>query len=310
MSVARAPYRGMNTLPTGERADRQAQQKHVPSLDKQHTEQRKDGIDTNLPASSKMTGPCAFYLPDPTVSGRFESTELTRGPWDPASQHAGPPAALLARSIELLPGLAPDPVSRLVGRITFEILRPVPITTLLVEAEVVRPGRRVDLVSASLRDAGSGEELIRARAWRLRGEQLELPAGLSSTEPDAPPARAGRPGGALGPPPPPKELEADPGAFFPTGHDVGYHTGMEHRFAAGSLVEQGPAVCWMRMLRPLIAGEVPTPLERVMVAADSGNGISSALDFSAYLFINVDLSVHLHRLPEGESRVSGSASTP
>ena len=101
-----------------------------------------------------MSGPSAFYLPDATISGRFESTELTRGPWDPASQHAGPPAALLARSIQLCAGLAPDPGSRLVGRITFEILRPVPIAPLLVTAEVVRPGRRVDLVSASLRERG------------------------------------------------------------------------------------------------------------------------------------------------------------
>jgi hypothetical protein len=36
------------------------------------------------------------------------------------------------------------------------------------------------------------------------------------------------------------------------------------------------------------------------VAADSGNGVSSALDWRRYLFINVDLSVHLHRLPVGE----------
>src|SRR5262249_19900489 len=38
----------------------------------------------------------------------------------------------------------------------------------------------------------------------------------------------------------------------------------------------------------------------VLVAADSGNGVSAALDWQRYLFINVDLSVHLHRMPEGE----------
>ncbi len=37
-----------------------------------------------------------------------------------------------------------------------------------------------------------------------------------------------------------------------------------------------------------------------MVAADSGNGVSAALDWRRFLFINVDLSVHLHREPEGE----------
>ena len=51
---------------------------------------------------------------------------------------------------------------------------------------------------------------------------------------------------------------------------------------------------------PLLPGEEPTPLQRVLVAADSGNGVSAALDWRSYLFINVDLSVHLHRMPEGE----------
>ena len=49
-----------------------------------------------------------------------------------------------------------------------------------------------------------------------------------------------------------------------------------------------------------MAGEEVTPLQRVLVAADSGNGVSAALDWKRYLFINVDLSVHLHRMPEGE----------
>ena len=39
----------------------------------------------------------AFFIP---VGGSFEATDLTRGPWDPDSQHAGPPTALIAREIE------------------------------------------------------------------------------------------------------------------------------------------------------------------------------------------------------------------
>ena len=63
----------------------------------------------------------SFYVPD---GDGFVSTELTRGPWDPGSQHAGPPAALIGREIERLP---PDDGPRTVGRITYEIQRPVPI---------------------------------------------------------------------------------------------------------------------------------------------------------------------------------------
>jgi acyl-CoA thioesterase len=38
----------------------------------------------------------------------------------------------------------------------------------------------------------------------------------------------------------------------------------------------------------------------VLAVADSGNGVSSALDFSAWAFVNTDLTVHLHRMPAGE----------
>ncbi len=233
--------------------------------------------------------------------GTFRPTVLTRGPWDAESQHAGPPAALLARAFELLPGIGSGPADRSLGRITLEILRPVPIAELRVEARIARPGRRVELLEGSLAEAGGeGRELVRARAWRLAAEAVDIPAGLASADgPDSAPARAGRPAGVAPAPPPPDALEAS-AAFFPTGQELGYHTAMEYRFATGGFLETGPAICWMRMRVPLLAGEEPTPLQRVMTAADTGNGISSALDFRRWVFINVDLTVHLHRLPGGE----------
>lgn len=244
-----------------------------------------------------MSDPRAFYAP--TDSG-FSSSELTRGPWDGQTQHAGPPAALLAREIERCPGIGAEPADRLVGRITFEILRPVPIGPLLAEAAVERPGRRVDMVAATLRSGqGEGKELVRARAWRVKAGEVGLPDGVAGDDPGSPAARAGRPSGSTQPPPGPHELTgAD--AFFSTGYDVGYHTAMEYRFAQGGFLERGPAICWMRMGTPLLEGEEPSPLQRVLVAADSGNGISVTLDFERYLFINVDLTVHLHRMPAGE----------
>ncbi len=75
---------------------------------------------------------------------------------------------------------------------------------------------------------------------------------------------------------------------------------MEIRFAAGGFMELGPATAWLRMRHPLVAGEEPAPLQRVLIAADVGNGISSALDYRHWIFINVDLTVQLERLPKGE----------
>ena len=206
----------------------------------------------------------------------FEPSELTRGPWDPDSQHAGPPAALLGRAVER----CGEDQGKHVARITFEILRPVPMTTLTVSARVARPGRSVELVEASLADAEG--EVMRAAAWRLRTKAVEL----EPAPPDEPPAH--------GP------ADGSPTGFFPTGADVGYHTAMEYRFVTGAFLELGPAVVWMRMRHPLVEGEEPSPLQRVLVAADSGNGVSAALDYRRYLFINTDLTVYLHRAPATE----------
>ena len=225
--------------------------------------------------------PDSFYEPD---GDAYVATEATRGPWDPGAQHAGPPSALIGREIERLGGgrmAGGEGAAAQVGRITYEIVRSVPIGRLHVKAEVVRPGRRVEMVQATLTDDG-GEVLVRAQGWRLRTESVgfEKPDGF--------------------PEPPPGPDRAEPGQFFDTGYDVGYHTAMDYRFTQGAFIERGPATVWMRMGLPLIPGEEPTPLQRVLAAADSGNGVSAALDWSKFLFINVDLTVHLHRMPEGE----------
>jgi Thioesterase-like superfamily len=200
-------------------------------------------------------------------------TELTRGPWDPGAQHAGPPSALVAREIERL---QPREGMR-VGRITLEILRPVPIAPLSVSAEVVRPGRSVELLEASL--SGPDGELVRARAWRVQVGEMRL------EDPDQ------------RPPGPSEGQERD---FFPTGEETGYHVAMDYRFVRGGFLQQGPATVWMRPRVPLVAGEETTALQRVFIAADSGNGVSAALDWRRFLFINTDLTVHLLREPAGE----------
>jgi hypothetical protein len=249
-------------------------------------------VDGPEPALVSAAVPGAFFEPD---GDRFVPSELTRGPWDPDSQHAGPPAALLGGAIEGHDGSE----GAQVGRITCEILRPVPISPLRVSVRVARPGRSVELLEATLSDGE--DEVMSARAWRLRGNSITLPAGLSSEELGAGGGEADAESGSrhiVGPPPRPDEGEHED--FFPTGQPVGYHTAMEYRFVAGRFLDPGPATVWMRMRHPLVDGEEPSPLQRVLVAADSGNGVSATLDWRRYLFVNVDLTVNLHRHPAGE----------
>jgi Thioesterase-like superfamily len=229
----------------------------------------------------------AFYVSD---AGAFVSSELTRGPWDPDAQHAGPPAALIGRELERCESPTGQTEWQF-GRITYEILRPVPIAPLRVSAEVVRPGKSVELLCATLADDDG--PVIAASAWRIARRTVELPDGLD--------VAGGRPPGLE---------EGEAGPFVDTGQAVGYHTAMEYRFVEGAFVELGPATVWMRMGVPLVDGEQPTPLQRVLAAADTGNGVSAVLDFQRYLFINVDLSVHLHRMPAGEWVCLDAVTTP
>src|SRR5437588_1960231 len=74
--------------------------------------------------------------------GRFMATELARGPWDVNAQHGGAPAALLTREFERQP--AADSLE--IARVTYELLRPVPLGELTVSSEVIRPGRREQLL--------------------------------------------------------------------------------------------------------------------------------------------------------------------
>jgi len=221
-----------------------------------------------------VPGEQAFYVPE---GDGYRATELTRGPWDPGSQHAGPPCALLGRELDRAGALDPGRLSRA----TFEILGPVPIGHLTVTAEVVRPGRSVELVEGTM--AAGGRPVMRARAWRIR---TVAPMGFEPATPEPDPVAG------------PEEGREVP--FFPTGIDVGYHTAMEVRFVHGAFTEPGPALAWMRMRVPLVEGEEPEPLHRVLVAADSGNGVSSPLDYREWMFINADVSVTLRRHPGGE----------
>ena len=216
--------------------------------------------------------PEAFFHRDGDL---YIPTELTRGPWSAEAQHGGPPAALLGTALERTERRD----GAIVVRATFEMLKPVPLAPLRLTSRISSAGRSVQVVGGVL--SAGGEEVLRGQVVRMRLTDVPL------DEPSLPP-----------PPPGPEKGKQVP--FFPTAFDVGYHTGMELSFLRGGFLEQGPAVAWLRMRHPLVAGEPIEPLARVLIAADSGNGVSSALDFRRFIFINPELTVHLHRYPEGE----------
>lgn len=221
----------------------------------------------------------AFY--EQIDDGRFASTSWTAGPWGPDSQHAGPPSALLTRAIERH---QPHDGQRL-GRVSVDILGPVPVTDLQIAVRTLRPGRKVELVEAT---ATAGDRVVLvARAWRLRPTPETVPAAHAWHDPEY--------------------LPAAQNAVFPGGHMDGYMSAIEWRFAGGAFERFGPASCWGRQKLPLLAGEEPTSWQRVVTLADSGSGISMALDPTRYPALNSDLQVVLHRdLADGWIRMDAT----
>lgn len=209
---------------------------------------------------------------------RLVPTELARGPWDPDAQHGGASAAILGRAIERFQpelGLA-------VTRITFELLRPVPLTPLTVAIAMTRPGKRVQLVTASLQV--DDVELVRATALRVTPVPRDIPDEI-----DAPDRRLPDPSAAN----PVERLIAQD-------RPTNFSDAFELRLVDGQpFGKPGPSSMWFRLRVPVVAGEGPSPLQRVLVAADFGNGISGVLDYQRFVFINPDLTVYLRRLPAG-----------
>ena len=222
-------------------------------------------------------------------AGGVVAHDLTRGPWDPRHQHGGAPAALLMHALE---HHEPDPGLALV-RVSYDLLRPAPLGRLEIGVETTRPGRRVQLLEATLHGA-DGTPVVRARAQRVR----RAPVGAPDTGGADPAAEAAA--GAMAPPPGPET--AAPTRF--PGFDDGLvrfpGDGMELRFVAGDFYTPGPATVWFRLLAPLFAGEAVSPLQRLAAAADFPNGISSELSWESWVFINPDLHVFIEREPVGE----------
>ena len=205
----------------------------------------------------------------------FAAAGSTRGPWDPRMMHGGAPAALLAHAIEQLQPAGEFAVSRL----TIEFLGGVPLGDVSVQASLAKPGRRFQIVDATLH-AGPRLACL-ARAVRLR--RADVPDAAASPE--------------IAPLPPPDDGEPLP-RFADLEGELFHPDATEIRLVGGR-IGSGHAVAWIRLRGALLPGVPPSPLARAAAAADFANGLSWILPFKEWLFVNTELTVHLHREPAG-----------
>jgi hypothetical protein len=202
------------------------------------------------------------------------ATMLTQGPWDPNSQYGGTPAALLTWAVERVPTLVPMRIAR----VTVDMHRRVPLGRLAVDAEIVREGKRLQVVVATIADP-DGLEVARATALRFRlGTGPDAP-----TDPRLPPIET-PPWGELRPP------------HSRSGDLNGFIDATEMRDAGTS----NAATTWYRATKPVIAGEDASPAVRLAWASDFTANSGNYLELGRWSAINADLTISLARAPQGE----------
>jgi len=198
------------------------------------------------------------------------------GPWNPTMQHGGAPSSLSVWAAEQVPTSSPMRISRL----TIDLLRPVPVAPLTIRTEVLREGRKIQLVAVHLER--EGVEVARASVLKVRRSEEDLsPVALADVL-ELPGPEQGR-----------QRRTPDP-------NRTSLGATADLRAVKGEFGAPGPAAVWFHFERTFVEGHPNSPAMCAAATSDFTNGVSSELDFRQWTYINADLTVSLSRDPEGE----------
>jgi hypothetical protein len=222
----------------------------------------------------------AFYLPS---GDGFVGTHATQGGWDPNAQHGGPVEGLMTRSIERTPTLVPMDVTR----ITFDLIRPVPIGPRLdIATRIVREGKKIQLVEAVM--TSDGIELVRAIGLRLRhgdlSDRRDMPASTPIDDDIALPG--------------PDDVQ--PIVPWDVTIRPGFLEGVELRRFQRPGAPEGVTAYWVRVKLPLVPDEPNTDLARLAIAGDFVNNIGVLIETRTFTAINPDVTLQILRAPRRE----------
>ncbi|MGG5171399.1 thioesterase family protein [Pseudarthrobacter sp. J1738] len=206
--------------------------------------------------------------------GKYRSTIHVQGAWNPHEQHMAPASGLLAEAL-----LRHEPREDLrMARISYEILGLIPGGEFHLETTTLRPGKTIELIQAEM--IANGRTAIRATAWRMMTSDTSEVAAVEDT------TMAPR-----------SECEVWDGSTVWPG---GYIQSLEMAVAPNH--RPGSGQVWIKPGYPLTDAADSTDLARLIGLVDTSNGIAArvAPGENTYAFPNLDLQIHMYRIPEGE----------
>ena len=225
-------------------------------------------------------GKAFFSLND----GWFVGNDGARGPWTADACHAGPVAALFARAVESIV------TDKQLVRLTADYMRPIPMDGFRIVPKVEKPGRNVATSSAVLVDRLDRVCATATSVHFALADLGELPTTVI---------------------PHPTRVGATPSIFVldKAPHGLPFFSKcVDFEYAAGETTDGGPTTAWLRT-PAILEGEKPSPFQTACPIADCGNGLSRNANIDEWSFINPELTVALHRLPESAWLASSSVSS-
>jgi hypothetical protein len=216
-------------------------------------------------------GKCYFERVGPY---RFQPTSYVQGAWNTSEQHIAPVLGLLAHAIEV--DFRARGIQTLrIGRLSYDILGTIPIDAVDIAISILRHGRTVELIEARL--THNGRTAVILTAWLMRGYDTASLAGTAFPSIPDPNTM-----------PPWKPSTIWRGGFIRT-LDV-------RRFQSNV----GRAISWIRTDISLIGGEQVSSVARALSIIDIANGLTPRVLPEDAAFPNIDLTVHLFNIPEGD----------
>lgn len=209
----------------------------------------------------------------------FTPTACAHGPWGAHLVHGGSTGGLMAYVLEQC---APNPDMRMV-RTTLDMFRPVPMAPLRVESEVLREGRRLQMVEATI--YAEDKAVARSVGIRMRKSEIKVPEKYQPS--------TATPEGPVGL----QELKLSgdaQGERLP-----GLNSSLEVRRLHG-FDGKGEGCAWFKVPVPVVEGVKNTPFVHLGIISDFGNGLAQLFLPETMGMINGDINLYLHRDPRGE----------
>lgn len=218
------------------------------------------------------TAPQSSYF-ERVGAHRFVPTAHARGAWAVDEQHFSPLGGLIVHEIERM-RTREGRAELVISRIGFDILGRNTFEEFDIHVEVIRPGRTIELVEATVVIAG--RVTVSARVWLMTGEETGIVAG---GEPDTLPE--------------PESLSPwQLSSVWPGG----YVASLETRPVG--IPQPGRTTAWLATSLDLVAGERVSDLASFVALVDTANGIAVRQEPTKWMFPNLDLTIHLYRQPE------------